>query len=58
MNERHDDLQRIIDGALGDMAFETGDGFDPQECNLAEFCRRTGLSRSRARTIMRHGFKG
>lgn len=47
-----------MDGALGDMAFETGDGFDPQECNLAEFCRRTGLSRSRARTIMRHGFKG
>lgn len=39
------------------MAEEVGDGFDPLECNLAEFCRRTGLSRSRARTIKWHGFK-
>lgn len=57
MNERHDDLQRIIDGALEEMAAEAGGGFDPQRCNLADFCRRTGLSRSRARTIKRHGFK-
>lgn len=50
MNERHDDLQEIIDAALREMAAEEGDGFDPQACNLAEFCRRTGLTRSRART--------
>lgn len=43
MNERHDDLQEIIDAALREMAAEEGDGFDPQACNLAEFCRRTGL---------------
>lgn len=49
MNERHDDLQEIIDAALREMAAEEGDGFDPQACNLAEFCRRTGLTRSRAR---------
>lgn len=44
MNERHDDLQEIIDAALREMAAEEGDGFDPQTCNLAEFCRRTGPS--------------
>ena len=57
MNDRHDDLQQIIDRALADMAAEAGDAFDPAACNLAEFCRRTGLSRSRARTIKGHGFK-
>ena len=56
MNERHDDLQEIIDAALREMAAEEGDGFDPQACNLAEFCRRTGLTRSRARTVRAHGF--
>ncbi|MBS5295001.1 MAG: IS21 family transposase, partial [Collinsella sp.] len=39
------------------MAAEEGDGFDPQACNLAEFCRRTGLTRSRARTVRAHGFR-
>ena len=34
MNERHDDLQEIIDAALREMAAEEGDGFDPQACNL------------------------
>lgn len=57
MSERHDDLQKIIDGALEDMAAEAGDGFDPQGRDLAEFCRRTGLTRSKARTIKSHGFK-
>ena len=57
MNERHDDLQEIIDAALREMAAEEGDGFDPQACNLAEFCRRTGLTRSRARTVRAHGFR-
>lgn len=32
MNERHDDLQEIIDAALREMAAEEGDGFDPQAC--------------------------
>ena len=57
MNERHDGLQEIIDAALREMAAEEGDGFDPQTCNLAEFCRRTGLTRSRARTVRAHGFR-
>ncbi len=47
MNKRQDDLQEIIDATLREMAAEEGDGFDPQACNLAEFCRRTGVTRSR-----------
>lgn len=54
MNERRDDLQEIIDKALEEMA---GEGFEPQACSLADFCRRTGLTRSRARTIRSHGFR-
>jgi hypothetical protein len=57
VNERRDDLQEIIDKALEEMASEAGEGFDPQACNLADFCRRTGLTRSRARTIKRHDFR-
>ena len=34
VNERHDDLQEIIDAALREMAAEEGDGFDPQAYNL------------------------
>ena len=50
-------LQEIIDNALAEMAREAGDGFDPAKANLADFCRRTGLSRSRARTLKKKGFK-
>lgn len=57
MSDRYDGLQEIIDEALDSMAAEAGDGFNPQGCNLAEFCRRTGLSRQRARTIKANGFK-
>ena len=57
MNERRDDLREIIDKALEGMAAEAGGGFDPQACNLADLCRRTGLTRSRARTIKGHGFR-
>lgn len=57
MDKRRDDLQEIIDKALEEMEAEAGDGFDPQTCNLAEFCRRTGLTRSKARTLKKHGFK-
>lgn len=50
-------LQQIIDEVLEDLALEAGGHIELDEINLAEFCRRTGLSRSRARTIKRHGFK-
>ena len=57
MTNGRDDLQQIIDTALAEMATEAGEGFDPMTCNLAEFCRKTGLTRSRARTIKEHGFR-
>lgn len=55
-NER-DGLQEIIDKALEEMAREAGEPFDIERINLAEFCRRTKLSRSRARTLKAKGFK-
>ena len=45
MTMERDDLQEIIDEALESMAAEAVGEFDPQTCNLAEFCRRTGLTR-------------
>lgn len=50
-------LQEIIDKAIEEMANEEGDGFDIDHLNLAEFSRRTGLTRSRARTLKAKGFK-
>ena len=57
MSKKHDGLQDIIDEALSSMAAECAGEFDPQTCNLSEFCRRTGLTRQRARTIRANGFK-
>ena len=57
MSERRDDPREIIGKALEETAAEAGEGFDPQACNLADSCRRTGLTRSRARTIKGHGFR-
>ena len=39
MDDRNDGLQKIIDEALESMAAECAGDFDPQACNLAEFCR-------------------
>lgn len=49
-------LQEIIDKALDEMAREVGESFDLDHLNLAEFSRRTGLTRSRARTLKAKGF--
>lgn len=57
MGDKHDGLQQIIDEALEPMAAEATGESDPQHRNLAELCRRTGLSRQRARTIKADGFK-
>lgn len=54
---KRDDLQESIDKVIADMAFEQGDSFDLDHINLADFSRRTGLTRSKARTIQEHGFK-
>lgn len=58
MNEsERDGLQEIIDNALADMARAQGDSFDLDHVNLAELSRRTGLSRSKVRTLKAKGFK-
>ncbi len=56
INERGD-LQEIIDKVLGEMARDAGGELDPENVNLAEFQRRTGLARSKARTLKSKGFK-
>ena len=53
-NERNG-LQEIIDKAISDIARTEGDSFELDKMNLAEFSRRTGLSRSRARTLKARG---
>lgn len=50
-------LQEIIDKTLEEMAREAGESFELDRVNLAEFSRRTGLTRSRARTLKANGFK-
>jgi hypothetical protein len=55
-NERND-LQEIIDKALAEMAEEKGGTLDSGDVNLAEFERRTGLTRSKARTLKSKGFR-
>lgn len=49
-------LQEIIDKAIEELAREAGDSFELDQMNLAEFSRRTGLSRSRARSLKAKGF--
>lgn len=55
-NERNG-LQEIIDNAIEAMARKAGGSFDLDRINLAEFSRRTGLSRSKSRTLKSKGFK-
>lgn len=50
-------LREIIGKALEEMRAEAGGALAPEDVNLAEFCRRTGLTRSKARTIKSRGFK-
>ena len=49
-------LQGIIDKAIEEMAREAGDSFEIDHLNLAEFSRRTGLSRPKARSLKAKGF--
>ena len=50
-------LQEIIDKAIEEIAREAGESFELDRMNLAEFSRRTGLTRSKARTLKAKGFK-
>jgi transposase len=55
-NERND-LQEIIDKTLEDMRRDVGGTLRPDDVNLAEFARRSGLTRSKARTLKAKGFR-
>ena len=50
-------LQEIIDKAIEELAREAGDSFKLDQLNLAEFSRRTGLSRSKARSLKAKGLR-
>ena len=55
--DKRDGIQTIIDNAIEEMGFDRQDGdFKPKSVNLAEFCRKTGLSRSKARTLQKKAF--
>lgn len=53
---KHNDLQEILTQALEDLKNELGKKFDISKVNLAELERRTGISRSRLRTLKTNGF--
>lgn len=55
-NSNNNDLQEIITHALEELKREQGKQFDIERVNLAELARRTGLSRSRLRTLKKNGF--
>ena len=55
-NSKNNDLQEIITHALEELKREQGKQFDIEKVNLAELARRTGLSRSRLRTLKKNGF--
>lgn len=58
VNDKDGGLQQIIDNALLAMGFDpSSEGFDPKTVNLADFQRRTGLTRSKARTLRKKGFR-
>ena len=58
MNDKNqrDGLQGIIDSALESMGAMGKDGPIPEKINLAELGRRTGLTRSKCRTLQKKGF--
>ena len=55
VSEKRDDPREVMDKALEEMAAEAGEGLGIDTPGLAEFCRRTGLTRPGARTTGKHG---
>lgn len=56
LENKHNDLQEILTQALEDLKNELGNKFDINKVNLAELERRTGISRSKLRTLKANGF--
>ena len=54
--EKYNDLQGIIAHTLNEFKEELGEKFSIDKINLAEFERRTGISRSRLRTLKANSF--
>ena len=55
-DSKHNDLQKIITQSLEEMKREQGEKFSLQTVNLAELERRTGISRSKLRTLKKNDF--
>lgn len=55
---KYDGLQEIIDNVLIAMGHNPfAEGFDPKKVNLSDFQKRTGFTRSKARTLQKKAFK-
>lgn len=57
MEENHNDLTDIITQTLNEMKVELGNNFSIDKINLAEFQRRTGISRAKLRRLKANGFE-
>ena len=57
MNQKRSDLMATITWALENMKAEYGESFKPENVNLAELQRRTGISRKRLRKLKADGFQ-
>lgn len=55
--DERDGPREIMDNALAEMAEEAGGTLGPSRANLAAFRGKTGLTRSKARTLKKKGFK-
>ena len=56
MNRNHNDLTEIITQVLNEIKSELGDNFSLEKINLAEFERRTGISRAKLRRLKENNF--
>jgi transposase len=56
MNINHNDLTEIITQVLNEIKSELGDNFSLEKINLAEFERRTGISRAKLRRLKENNF--
>ena len=57
MNENRNDLVNTIAQVIEELKIEKGASFSIESINVAEVCRRTGLSRSKVRKLKSQGFK-
>ena len=56
VDKTHNDLQTTISQAIQEMEVEAGKKLTPNEVNLAELGRRTGITRKKLRKLKEQGF--